>query len=545
MQDIPNHNRLPFEVNLNLSEYWDFFLYLKQCRGGAYGNLFEGCLAAYIDTTVDECVTDDGLKSIEKYKYSECISKGVELKNIGFTGMDNGLIVFEKFKITPQEFTELLTKSVYRINEGDCALRVHPVNGNNKLFVYPNAIVNDGDVRCAKLNGGYFQGFFANGHDYQVLPYTMDDSGWSMEFELKRHDFNYKEGKTLNDVHPENKGIFFYMGVRAENKWAKYYDTECEYEKSSLIPPYNPVDYVINPDCIVDECMKSEYYPQGYVAGGNCDCNSYFKEQYLEQKSEPDEKVDVLQTNDGHQTDEANLTEIETENKFIFFDRSCDGVTVHTYKEGDTALIQYRSIPSEANYFTLFNRTCDGMTVKDYPEYLQKEGNKYNINNDLYKNAFALQVKDDGSVGYKYLLKDCDNPSCGYKIVSEYTNPNEVKYDEWSNIHVRFISGKNADTMRIMIYINGTLKLVSKELPKFHFRKLDDMPDKQEGVPFNISIGGGTQGLSDVIYNDYLHIPEYIYPLEKEFGGSFVGYFKSFKFYECSLNMTQLRSNIY
>lgn len=550
MQNILNHNRLPFEVNLNLSEYWDFFLYLKQCGGNAYGRLFEGCLATYIDTTIDECITDDGLKSMEKYKYSECISKGVEMNNIGFTGMDNGLIVFDKFKITPEEFTELLTKSVYKIEEGDCSLKVHPVDGNNKLFVYPNAIVNDGDVRCAKLNGGYFQGFYIDsdkGCDYKVLPNKVGVDGWSMEFELKRHDFNYKEGITLNDVHPENKGIFFYMGVRSENKWIKYYDSECEYEKSGLKPPYNPVDYVVNPECVVDECMKSEYYPTDYIAGSNCDCSTYFKDEYLEEKSEPEEKVDITETNSGHQIDEVNLTEIETENKFILFDRTCKGLTVKTYEEGDTAVIQYRNIPDDANYFTLFNRSCDGITVKDYPEYLEKEGNKYNINADLYKNAFVLQVRDDGSVGYKYLLKDCEaeNPSCSYKIESEYTNPNEVKYDEWCNIHVRFVSLKNPQLMRIMIYVNGVLKLVSMELPKFDFRKLNDTSDKQEGVPFNISLGGGTQGLSDVIYNDYLKIPEYVYPLEKEFGGSFIGYFKSFKFYECSLNMTQLRSNIY
>ena len=47
--------------------------------------------------------------------------------------------------------------------------------------------------------------------------------------------------------------------------------------------------------------------------------------------------------------------------------------------------------------------------------------------------------------------------------------------------------------------MNGKLVLISKELPTFNFRELNDTPDKQEGVPFNISVGGGTQGLSDVI----------------------------------------------
>ena len=65
MQNILNHNRLPFGTILNLSEYWDFSLYLKQCAGGLYVNgLHEGCLASYIDTNTEECIIEDGLKSI-------------------------------------------------------------------------------------------------------------------------------------------------------------------------------------------------------------------------------------------------------------------------------------------------------------------------------------------------------------------------------------------------------------------------------------------------------------------------------------------------
>ena len=36
-------------------------------------------------------------------------------------------------------------------------------------------------------------------------------------------------GEVLWDVYPDNKGIFFYIGTRAENKWAYWYnkDDEC------------------------------------------------------------------------------------------------------------------------------------------------------------------------------------------------------------------------------------------------------------------------------------------------------------------------------
>lgn len=74
-------------------------------------------------------------------------------------------------------------------------------------------------------------------------------------------------------------------------------------------------------------------------------------------------------------------------------------------------------------------------------------------------------------------------------------------------------------------------------------RALNDLYDKQQSVPFNISLGGGTQGLCDVIYLNYRKIPEYVLPLEKEFAGSFVGYFASFKMYNCSLNLNEIIEN--
>ena len=69
------------------------------------------------------------------------------------------------------------------------------------------------------------------------------------------------------------------------------------------------------------------------------------------------------------------------------------------------------------------------------------------------------------------------------------------------------------------------------------------MDSKQEGVPFNISLGGGTQGLCDVVYYDFGHTPTDILPLEKNFAGSFIGYIKSFKFYDCLLTFSEIQQN--
>ena len=73
--------------------------------------------------------------------------------------------------------------------------------------------------------------------------------------------------------------------------------------------------------------------------------------------------------------------------------------------------------------------------------------------------------------------------------------------------------------------------MVSRKLPLLNIRDLKDSYKKQEGVPYTISLGGGTQGLCDVVYPNYMCVPHFKLPLEKEFGGSFIGYIKSMKIY--------------
>ena len=99
--------------------------------------------------------------------------------------------------------------------------------------------------------------------------------------------------------------------------------------------------------------------------------------------------------------------------------------------------------------------------------------------------------------------------------------------------------------MRIHFYVNGNLILISKELPEFKFRALDDVKEKQETVPFNISLGGGTQGLCDGIWLNYYLKPDYMLPLERDFCGSFLGDIKSFRIYDCFLDYKTINDNVF
>lgn len=493
MSNILNHNRLPFEFKLSDVEYWDFHLHIGRDAYAVTG-LQTDCLAAFIDTTVPDCTeTENYLVSMSDYTYDMCHSKGIRLENIGYTGVDNGLFVFDKNTITDKEFNEIYTNSVFSVEEGDCTLKVHAVDGNSGAICYPTSLVEHQGMICSKLNGGFYQGFFRTGDgcDYSVLPSSVGN-GLSLEFEIKRHEFESECGEgmtTLNEKHPENKGIFFYIGTRAENKWIKYYGDECCGTEGAEVPEY--------------------------------------------------------ETSTGIKIGEKTGAFVESDNKHLIYDRTCGGVTTLNDTGDEVAYVETSGKDLKENPFLVYNRSCpDGKTVHSDLESLYLNS-KYKVYKDLWGNALAFQVLDDGSVGYKYLVKDCDsdNPDCDYKIESEYSYPDTVGYDEWANIHVRILPS-TIGKMRLLFYVNGRLVLFSRELPMLSLRELDDLSEKQEGVSFNISLGGGTQGLCETVYGMEEFGTPCQQPLETEFGGSFIGYFKSFKFYSCSLNYNQLNENV-
>ena len=649
MSHILNHNRTPFDFKLDRSESWDFFL-SQDLIGGSYGNegeLTEHCLSSYIDISNDDCVTDDSLNSLSGYSWGDAISNGVTLHNIGLTGVDNGFITFDKDKITNKQFLELFTESNYSINEGDNRLHLYKVSGNNKLFDYGNEIIVDGaGNRVSMLNGGFYQGFFKSGCDYHILPSNVGE-GLSFEFTFKKTDDVIDDNSySLNDRYPDNKGTFFFIGTRAENKWCVNYDPQRQFENifndyyaddyfadgylghcedtnyfiESKPITYSSDDYFSDAYGDPDECEKEGCcgydkpsscnngcgvimtYPEVLntyesntlwrtTCGGvwvedqdetmrykkpgcwcnktKCKCDDYFTDGYLKEKFEkcncniyssdeysvPCEDIQLpsmseITTTDGHRLDEANVIEFKSDNKFIMFDRTCDGFTVDNWVDGSEVVVKDIRMPKDENYFITFHRGCGGMTVDRF----KHENKRYNVLRDIYRNAFSLQVRDDGSIGFNYLVRDCDSEEENVKIESGFSKSGIIHENEWVTVHVAIkpigiVYGKDtvatsfSQKMMIYIYVNGKLVYVSGELPTFNFKELDDMPDKQEGVPFNISVGGGTQGLVDVIYMDYKKLPDKQLFLEKYFGGSFIGYFKSFKVYSCALSLSEIRNN--
>lgn len=484
MSNILNHNRDIFELKLNNSEYYDFHLNLDLDSGDITN---DNCLISYIDTNKPECIdaNTNELVSVSGIEWESSVNKGVTLNNIGLTGMDCGLIQFDKDVITKEEFLDLYTNSQLVIDADDKRLHLNKVNGNNKLYSYKNEfIIDDDGLNVAKLNGGFFQGFFKinNGCKYQVLPDTFENGGWSFEFVLKPVlSFNEANDnnslKTLNDVYPQNKGIFFYLGTRAENKWYKYYNDKT-----------NTTTITTDDDIPISQPIKT----------------------------------------------------LITNNKFITYNRGNNGLRADIDGNVDNNInIQLNAVEDKDNKFITMHHGKGGYTTNTINE--KKLDYKYNILDDLFNNAIAFQIKDDGSIGYKLLTFDkCKD---NYTIINEWSNPNTITFNQWNKINIRMYNTSNKH-MVIMLYVDNKLVLVSKEVPLLYLRELNDNYSKQETVPFNISIGGGTQGLCDVIYEDFKSFnnkKQLI--LEKEFGGSFIGFLQSFKFLNCNNNFQKILDN--
>lgn len=619
-------------IHLLLDKYLDFVLSEDNTPSvPVNGKMVEKCLSVYIDASLPECIEEKGVVSVKDYAYDACINDGATLLDIGFTGIDNGLITYEVGNISNKDFYNIFTKSKIVIPKDDCRLHLNAVSGNSGEYVYNYRYVDDSETESPyyELKGGFFQGFYKlHGFDYQVLPLYIEDE-WNVEITIRPKDYETNR-LILNNTHEDTDGFIFYMGTRAENKFLRVYN--CDYsdypnrhdeydykDKASLMAEqyFLPDDYydpyeneplsfyedkycnyleqiygddvcdgkpdklAINKKCLSIAEFFTNMYNDPYPSLCGCDniskkkssddCSSYAKEKnYFADDSLSDDENNkgyavtcddyldsmdlskvTLQTSNNRPINERGYYEISTDNKFLTYDRTCSGLKAPD--KGEDVEYIYTGITHNfrENPFLLFNRTCTGYTTHNIDLYYATE-DKYDFLPDLKGNCFGIRVRKDGSIGYRYFMKNCDGEN-GYTIEEEYSFPNIVKKDVWNTINIKFkiINGSTDECgipygqrkMKIYIYVDGYLKMISKELNEFNFRALDDIPEKQEGVPFNISVGGGTQGLCDSIWLDYYTAFEKKLPIETYFAGSFIGDIRTFRFYTCDLEFNEIKNN--
>ena len=287
--------------------------------------------------------------------------------------------------------------------------------------------------------------------------------------------------------------------------------------------------------------LGCDFFGDDYIDGLDIEDCEY---DYLD--SDIDISYFEYETDNGFKLSSPNEYYFFTNNKYMMFDRTKDGFTVANWIEGTEMMYYGKKDKFKGNLFILMNRTKTGYTVNNIDELRDKSNNAYDsLLTDLYKNAFALRITDEGEIGYRYLIYDCEEAEKAenykFTIKEGYSNKNIIPDCEWVNIHVKIEGYGN--TMKLLFYVDGKLVYITEELPKFNFKKLDDIYEKQEGVPYNISLGGGTQGLAETIIRNYMLNPTRVYPLEKHFAGTFIGYIKEFKFFNEDIGFYCINEN--
>jgi hypothetical protein len=552
MSNLNNFNFNKLDLRLSNADYWDFFIAnddvfnVRGCSGATIGE----SNVIYYDFGNPAIYSSGALSADTIFSlthWTGATNSGYTLNTVGLTGIDNGFITFNKQvgDTTNQTLLTALTGSSLTIPPQDFRMMMTRVTGMTGNNIYPMDVVVTTGMSQVDLWGGFYQGYYKlDGTNYELIPPRYNQA-WSAEFLLKPSSLvSPYVGQTLNNLYPENSGIFFYLGTRAENKFWNTFEglnTGCTSGCTSVLPcadivtefctipkesditlngPFNtPIP--LNPPIVNIELITNQFliYGRSEKKDGCVFCGGNHDELGSETICSYSGDGRVLVTHSQITTNKTN--------PFLIYGRAEDNGC------GCNAC----------------RRESDGFgsdTICTFTGFT-KDQTELDYNSDIIDNAFALRITEDGEIGYRLLKMTggCESTSASTQYISgvtveeQYSISGTVKYDEWSYIAVRFVMpyldncelktfGKRKGNL--MIYVNGRLVWVFKDVDEIINKRLNDSYLKQVGVPFNMSLGGGSQGLLESQTFDGQDPADLGLPIEKNFAGTFIGSISEFKF---------------
>ena len=553
MSNIYQHNfDNCMKMRLSNSDYWDLFLCYDCTDEQDNNQILDDCILVDIDINNDNSFSGDTLYSLTTWTGATINGSGITLNDIGLTGIDNGFIEYECSASTSgQTFLSAFTGSTLVLTSADTRFSMTRVTGCT--YEYPIEIITGSSVgRYADLCGGFYQGFFKLSdktyfeeisdnkftwplewftcppvctgdttvpsgqtccinpnlayecyndgkpipYNYEILPERLGGmggefkpclDGWTATFLLNKSSVPCT-GNTLNNLYPDNKGFFFYMGTRAENKFWDLFSGETGYTTSSgypLPPPKETKTELLNNPFLV-------YQP------ADCCC---FTGVTTETTQEKDRNADIVNNALG-------------------------------FRITDSGSIGYR-------YITVTG-VCSAVTATTVVDCNTQCGCGCNNQTGSSKTTTATTVSE------QYIT--------GTSVVECYSMSGLVETDKWVNIGIRFkpyeyfedcelnFIGRRKGSLTV--YVDGYLKWTIEDFDEFIFRELDEHREKQQGVPFNYSWGGGTQGLLETNTVNGPDVRDENLVLENNFAGTFEGGISRFRLYGCALDVTTIRQEI-
>lgn len=232
--------------------------------------------------------------------------------------------------------------------------------------------------------------------------------------------------------------------------------------------------------------------------------------------------------------------------------------------------------------------TCDGaipLTPEDGPrvttdgqdwfmtnsDSTKCNGDETNINintetaycDELSENVLGFRITPEGKVGYRKITVDGYKYSCedddvndnshftitGSTIEEKYSEENVINSgDTWYHIVVTYSQnttkhGLPAGTLRF--WVNGKVVFRVEGFIGLKLRPLNEYSSKQLGVPYNISWGGGSQGLLESQTFGGPDPSDSGLDVATNFAGTFEGELSQLRFYNRPLNLMEIRNNLF
>jgi hypothetical protein len=302
---------------------------------------------------------------------------------------------------------------------------------------------------------------------------------------------------TLNLIYPENKNTFFYFGTRGENKF--YHHASGSPESDSGYTRVTQALEGVLKTCACDNtgvtnsrCIEV-YNPIEYTVEHNIDCNCGCSNNTV---VNPDK----------------NLLYDSMSNAFslrLDGDPSNPKVCVRILKFTGDCIVTGTTPVTGITYQTGYTVTeyCSESNIYDYcdvngPAYLDEEHwvlidavwerNAWFDTCDLYYRGGLGLITD-----FKYVDSLSNNTVNLIEPPITHTGSPAPDQVEIVNLNERWLIEKSDRLGSLKIYVNGKLFYVINGFEEIIPRGLNAEKEKQLGVPFNISWGGGTQGLRE------------------------------------------------
>lgn len=499
------------------------------------------------------------------------------LCNVGLTGIDNGLvkqISGETIDITTGIYTNINDKfSRYKY---DRRFKMHPITGftttanrlwNDDSYTYNLNYTTYGDEvgYFARLQGGFFQGFYKlPGYEYQIFPERVN-LGWTAELML-RYRWTGATDVGLNNRYPDNKGTFFFMGARAENKFYHYADGSPK-QDTGYTRVTSGLTCMHTCECLETGITASHscipvYQPSGVTStscscGCPCSCETYASVPELDPLYDGVSNAMSIRLS-GDTGNPRVCVKVYTITGACETTGAC--TTGLTFTTG-TSITEWCSTRGIFDY-------CSGTTYSESEHWVQIDA--------VFRRRewFELcDLYDMGGLGLlvseQYTATTANNsmslilPPITHLDIDPATTEVVQFKDSWFE-EEKYRRGD------LIIYVNGRPFMVILDFEEIIPRLLNTPREKQIGVGYNISLGGGTQGLHDNLTLSggcpltlsgmtYQQDPECLttedlthtiysglttqIKLEEIFGGSFIGDVSAFRMYTIPLDASEIAHN--